>query len=590
MKDPDEEQFDPNVYYYNNRDREQKLFEGNVPSPAVPAGPMNSYPVSMYPPARYVPNSYTSQPSGMRGHQIRAPSRVGTPTPINPNASDTTQFMNGTNVPKGQPTDWRSFSGGVPPSQMNGIMKPSAVSFSASNNVPSALRMSTGQPRPGMSHYSVPPSSSGIPPSAYRGHDPLSDMSAGMYGNVTYADATHVRREFAEYGPQQPQAPPQVTQSQAIQSQSQTSLTPQANLQSDVPNSGILQDTPEIEQRERERREREFPALPGYGTGNTGSGSVRSNLANSTTRDNSANGIFTGQRSTTPQPQVQSQLQQMQLPQQTQLQPSQLQQQQISKSPQKPSALRQSGQQPLTQSQTSQNLPQTQPQSQFPGRTSIEFPKQTSQIPGTQSQPATAGSQSASQTSSQPFQNQQSQQMGQPQQVQPLPPDNYGLTGLLRVLKVTDRNLATLASGFDLTTLGLNLSSTDVLYATFASPFSDAPLKREPEFHIPSCYYMRPPLPPPIDKMSLFSDETLFYIFYSMPRDALQVAAAAELQARDWTYHVEQKLWFQRLPGTTTTPSKNNYELGTYVYFDTQHWEKRRKTNFKMEYSKLYHL
>lgn len=29
--------------------------------------------------------------------------------------------------------------------------------------------------------------------------------------------------------------------------------------------------------------------------------------------------------------------------------------------------------------------------------------------------------------------------------------------------------------------------------------------------------------------MHLFSDETLFYIFYAMPRDSLQLAAASEL-------------------------------------------------------------
>jgi hypothetical protein len=29
--------------------------------------------------------------------------------------------------------------------------------------------------------------------------------------------------------------------------------------------------------------------------------------------------------------------------------------------------------------------------------------------------------------------------------------------------------------------------------------------------------------------MSLFSEETLFYIFYSMPRDLLQAAASGEL-------------------------------------------------------------
>jgi len=93
-----------------------------------------------------------------------------------------------------------------------------------------------------------------------------------------------------------------------------------------------------------------------------------------------------------------------------------------------------------------------------------------------------------------------------------------------------------------------------------------------------------------MDKMSLFSDETLFYIFYSMPRDALQVAAAAELQARDWTYHSEQNLWFQRLPGASALTKTNTYEQGSYIYFDTQFWEKRRKVNFRMEYSKLFHL
>lgn len=110
--------------------------------------------------------------------------------------------------------------------------------------------------------------------------------------------------------------------------------------------------------------------------------------------------------------------------------------------------------------------------------------------------------------------------------------DPYSLLGLLRVLNMTNRDLNTLASGIDLTTLGLNLSSSDVLYSTFASPFSDTPLRRDTQYQIPQCYYIQPPLPPPIDKMGLFSDETLFYIFYSMPQDALQVAASNELYVR----------------------------------------------------------
>lgn len=109
--------------------------------------------------------------------------------------------------------------------------------------------------------------------------------------------------------------------------------------------------------------------------------------------------------------------------------------------------------------------------------------------------------------------------------------DPYGLLGLLKILNMTNRDLNTLASGIDLTTLGLNLSSSDSLYSTFASPFSDTPLKRDNQYQIPPCYFIQPPLPPPVDKMSLFSDETLFYIFYTMPQDALQAAAANELYA-----------------------------------------------------------
>ena len=40
--------------------------------------------------------------------------------------------------------------------------------------------------------------------------------------------------------------------------------------------------------------------------------------------------------------------------------------------------------------------------------------------------------------------------------------------------------------------------------------------------------------------------ETLFYIFYNMPRDTLQAYAATELYNRDWRYHKDLKLWFTK--------------------------------------------
>jgi hypothetical protein len=48
----------------------------------------------------------------------------------------------------------------------------------------------------------------------------------------------------------------------------------------------------------------------------------------------------------------------------------------------------------------------------------------------------------------------------------------YGLAGLLDVIRMTDKDLNTLALGSDLTTFGLNLNSSDSLYLSFSSPFS----------------------------------------------------------------------------------------------------------------------
>jgi len=165
--------------------------------------------------------------------------------------------------------------------------------------------------------------------------------------------------------------------------------------------------------------------------------------------------------------------------------------------------------------------------------------------------------------------------------------DRFGLLGLLSVIRMTDPDLNTLALGTDLTTLGLNLNSSDSLYSAFISPFADIPQKREPEYYLPPCYYMQPPMQPPSSKLSLFSEETLFYIFYSLPRDALQVAAAQELYNRDWRFHKELKLWFMRAPGTEAVVKTNTYERGSYIYFDINTWEKVRKDNFMLVYDQL---
>lgn len=80
-----------------------------------------------------------------------------------------------------------------------------------------------------------------------------------------------------------------------------------------------------------------------------------------------------------------------------------------------------------------------------------------------------------------------------PMQTSQSNPDPYGLLGLLSVIRTSDADLASLALGIDLTTLGLNLNSSEDLHKTFGSPWSDEPAKGDPEFSVPQCYYSKQP-------------------------------------------------------------------------------------------------
>lgn len=125
---------------------------------------------------------------------------------------------------------------------------------------------------------------------------------------------------------------------------------------------------------------------------------------------------------------------------------------------------------------------------------------------------------------------------------------------------MTDPDLNTLALGTDLTTLGLNLSSTEVLYATFAYPCAnDSPVRLDgsADYVLPFCYYMAPPALK-TSHLTKFTLETLFYIFYNMPKDTLQIYAARELYQREWRYHKEIQLWFTRQTNNANNNSPTN--------------------------------
>ena len=165
-------------------------------------------------------------------------------------------------------------------------------------------------------------------------------------------------------------------------------------------------------------------------------------------------------------------------------------------------------------------------------------------------------------------------------------PDRFGLLGLLSVIRMTDPDLTTLALGTDLTTLGLHLNSPENVYKTFQSPWVDNPLRPEPDFKVPACYLHNPPRLQP-GYFSKFQQDTLFFIFYSMPSDEAQLFAADELVSRGWWFHREGKVWLTRIPNTEPLLKTDRYERGSYYVFDTNMWECVRKDNFHLQYDQL---
>ena len=164
--------------------------------------------------------------------------------------------------------------------------------------------------------------------------------------------------------------------------------------------------------------------------------------------------------------------------------------------------------------------------------------------------------------------------------------DAYGMLGLHSILKANeqDPHMMMLTRGFDLHTLGMPLAQSEPLHPTFCSPWSDASVKVQPDIKIPACYFVSPPQL----KFAMFQKfqlETLFYIFYSMPRDVLQLAAAQELHNRDWWYHKEVKQWMQRI--TDPTVNMPSFERGSYMFWNPEKWQKERRDDFVLVYDQL---
>jgi len=101
--------------------------------------------------------------------------------------------------------------------------------------------------------------------------------------------------------------------------------------------------------------------------------------------------------------------------------------------------------------------------------------------------------------------------------------------------------------------------------------------------HTPHYY---PQAPPPgsetVDFFQRLSTETLFFIFYYMEGTKAQYLAAKALKKQSWRFHTKYMMWFQRHEEPKII--NDEYEQGTYIYFDYEKWGQRKKEGFTFEY------
>ncbi|THH03662.1 hypothetical protein EW145_g6105 [Phellinidium pouzarii] len=176
------------------------------------------------------------------------------------------------------------------------------------------------------------------------------------------------------------------------------------------------------------------------------------------------------------------------------------------------------------------------------------------------------------------------------QQILMSPADRWGLLGLLAAIKNADADQNLLSIGTDLGTMGLDMQNQGSLFSTFITPWSDSSAAHtvEPDYHLPQCYSVNAPPPGP-NKAQAFSEETLFYMFYAHPRDALQEVAAQELFTRNWRYNKELRLWLTKETGRvrhSKTIENGLGEQGIFTYWDPDVWEKGLK-EFTVLYADL---
>lgn len=169
--------------------------------------------------------------------------------------------------------------------------------------------------------------------------------------------------------------------------------------------------------------------------------------------------------------------------------------------------------------------------------------------------------------------------------------EKFGMKGYLALAEGPNPALRSLARGQDLAQLGLNMNSDTPLLSSYTGPFAPPnthPLRPlEGDYHTPDCYTVKK-VAPLQTRINSFSDETLFYMFYSMPRDYMQILVAQELMERKWRYHMGEQMWMMRddNAGGYAYNDDRSSEQGYYIWWDKGLWKKVRRA-YTLRYADL---
>ncbi|ODV63678.1 CCR4-NOT core subunit CDC36, partial [Ascoidea rubescens DSM 1968] len=172
--------------------------------------------------------------------------------------------------------------------------------------------------------------------------------------------------------------------------------------------------------------------------------------------------------------------------------------------------------------------------------------------------------------------------------------DKYGLKALAGLIRMENNNQTKVAIGFDLNKLNdlSDLGPGQKLSSKFRSPWLETtrsdviPAYKLPKEIIELNRKKRYFLPPVATRMNKLNEDTLFYLFYTKPKDVLQEFSYRELHGKGWRFHKELKVFLIRDPTARVLEQTAEGMRTVFIFFDFQSWI-RVKKEFVVYYNDL---